>query len=99
MKISNLRNNLFEFYKANRSEPPEDLIPQFSLIREATEAIGLPVVEMEGFEADKYDEILNLSEKGLEAAVVCAIGYRSEEDWTQHQTKVRKSKDDLFEVV
>ena len=46
------RNDLFEFYKANRSEPPEDLIPQFSLIREATEAIGLPVVEMEGFEAD-----------------------------------------------
>ena len=46
------RNDLYELYKANRSDPPEDLIPQFSIIRDATKAIGLPVVEMEGFEAD-----------------------------------------------
>ena len=46
------RNDLYEDYKGNRSEPPEDLIPQFSIIRDATKAIGLPVVEMEGFEAD-----------------------------------------------
>ena len=46
------RNDLYEFYKANRSDPPKDLIPQFSLIRDATKSIGLPVVEMEGFEAD-----------------------------------------------
>ena len=66
---------------------------------EASAELHIDTCPMEGFEADKYDEILNLSEKGLEAAVVCAIGYRSEEDGTQHQTKVRKSKDDLFEVV
>ena len=46
------RNEIYEEYKGNRSDPPEDLIPQFSIIRNATEAIGLPVVEMEGFEAD-----------------------------------------------
>ena len=46
------RNDLYDLYKANRSDPPEELIPQFSIIREATNAIGLPVVEMEGFEAD-----------------------------------------------
>ena len=46
------RNDLYEQYKANRSEPPEELIPQFSLIRDAAHAIGLPVFEMEGFEAD-----------------------------------------------
>ena len=46
------RNDLYEEYKGNRSDPPEDLIPQFSIIRDATNAIGLPVVEMEGFEAD-----------------------------------------------
>ena len=46
------RNEIYEDYKGNRSDPPEDLIPQFSIIRNATEAIGLPVVEMEGFEAD-----------------------------------------------
>ncbi len=46
------RNDLYDLYKANRSNPPEELIPQFSLIRDATNAIGLPVVEMEGYEAD-----------------------------------------------
>jgi DNA polymerase-1 len=46
------RNDLYPEYKANRSAPPEDLIPQFGLIREATRAFGLPCVEMEGFEAD-----------------------------------------------
>ena len=46
------RNKIFPEYKANRSEPPEDLIPQFSLIREATSAIGLPAFELEGYEAD-----------------------------------------------
>src|SRR5690606_23970984 len=38
--------------KANRSAPPEDLVPQFGLIREATRAFDLPCIEMEGFEAD-----------------------------------------------
>ena len=46
------RNDLYKDYKANRSSPPEELIPQFDLIRDATRAIGLPVIEMEGFEAD-----------------------------------------------
>jgi DNA polymerase-1 len=46
------RNTLYPDYKANRSAPPEDLIPQFGLIREATKAFDLPCIEMEGFEAD-----------------------------------------------
>ena len=46
------RNDIYEEYKANRSSPPEELIPQFDLIRDATRAIGLPVIELEGFEAD-----------------------------------------------
>lgn len=46
------RNTLYPEYKANRSAPPEDLVPQFALIREATRAFDLPCVEMEGFEAD-----------------------------------------------
>ncbi|CAM4043275.1 NAD(P)H-dependent oxidoreductase [Gillisia limnaea] len=51
---------------------------------------------MEGFEADKFDEILGLKEKGLTTAVVATIGYRSEEDQLQHAVKVRKSKEELF---
>lgn len=48
----NFRNDIYPEYKANRDAPPEDLIPQFGLIREATEAFDLPALEMEGFEAD-----------------------------------------------
>jgi len=46
------RNDIFPQYKANRSETPEDLIPQFPLTRDATRAFGAPAIEMEGFEAD-----------------------------------------------
>ncbi len=46
------RNEIFPEYKANRTAPPEDLVPQFSLIRAATRAFNLPCIEQEGFEAD-----------------------------------------------
>jgi len=46
------RNDIYDQYKANRSETPEDLIPQFPLTRDATRAFGAPAIEMEGFEAD-----------------------------------------------
>tara|TARA_R100000935_G_C2788034_1_gene144667 strand:+ start:304 stop:936 length:633 start_codon:yes stop_codon:yes gene_type:complete len=54
---------------------------------------------MEGFDAAKYDEILNLKEKGLTTAVIATIGYRSEEDTTQFAAKVRKSKNDLINTI
>ena len=46
------RSDIYPEYKANRSEPPDDLKPQFALVREATEALSLPQVEAAGFEAD-----------------------------------------------
>ncbi|UIJ95159.1 DNA polymerase I (plasmid) [Sinorhizobium meliloti] len=46
------RNGLYDQYKANRTAPPEDLIPQFGLIRHATRAFSLPCIEKEGYEAD-----------------------------------------------
>ncbi|MCL5776070.1 DNA polymerase I [Limibaculum sp. FT325] len=46
------RNDLYPDYKAQRPPPPEDLRPQFPLIREATRAFGVPAIEMKGFEAD-----------------------------------------------
>lgn len=54
---------------------------------------------MEGFVPAQYNEILGLDAKGLNASVVAAIGYRSEEDQTQHGKKVRKSVEDLFETL
>ncbi|MGP0002588.1 MAG: DNA polymerase I [Acetobacteraceae bacterium] len=46
------RNRLYEDYKAHRPPPPDDLIPQFNLVRQATEAFGVPAVELEDWEAD-----------------------------------------------
>ena len=46
------RNEIYPEYKANRDEPPEELRPQFSLVRDATRAFNLPSIEMEGYEAD-----------------------------------------------
>ncbi len=46
------RNEIYDGYKANRPEPPEDLVPQFPLIRDATRAFSLPCIEMQGYEAD-----------------------------------------------
>ncbi|MBC7768099.1 MAG: DNA polymerase I [Phycisphaerales bacterium] len=46
------RNELYPEYKAHRPPAPEDLAPQFPLIRDATRAFNLPCVEMGGFEAD-----------------------------------------------
>jgi DNA polymerase I len=46
------RNRLYEAYKAHRPPPPEELIPQFPLVREATEAFGVPAIELADWEAD-----------------------------------------------
>jgi len=46
------RNELYDQYKANRPPAPEDLVPQFPLIRDATRAFSLPCIEEQGFEAD-----------------------------------------------
>ena len=46
------RNDIYPDYKANRPPPPDDLIPQFDLIRDAVRAFNVPSVEMAGFEAD-----------------------------------------------
>lgn len=46
------RNDLYDQYKAHRPPPPEDLVPQFPMIRDATRAFSLPCIEEEGLEAD-----------------------------------------------
>ncbi len=51
---------------------------------------------MEGFDNEQFDKILGLKEKNLTTSVIAALGYRSEEDQTQHFEKVRKSKSELF---
>jgi DNA polymerase-1 len=46
------RNDLYDAYKAHRPPAPEDLVPQFPLVREATRAFGVPSLELPGYEAD-----------------------------------------------
>src|SRR5918997_547403 len=46
------RNTMYDGYKAHRPPPPEDLVPQFPLIRTATKAFSIPCIETEGLEAD-----------------------------------------------
>jgi DNA polymerase-1 len=46
------RNKIYPEYKAHRPEPPEELIPQFGLIRDAVRAFGVPSIEIPGYEAD-----------------------------------------------
>ena len=48
----NFRNKIYKDYKANRGETPEDLIPQFEIIRDCVNAFNIPQIEIEGFEAD-----------------------------------------------
>lgn len=71
-KRQNFRNEIFAEYKGTRKEIPEDLIPQFPIIREAVEALNLNHLEMEGYEAD--DLIATYAEQalsmGLEVVVV-----------------------------
>jgi DNA polymerase-1 len=49
---SSFRTQMFEQYKANRTETPSGLIPQFDFCRRITEAMGVPVYESDDFEAD-----------------------------------------------
>ncbi|WP_020570695.1 NAD(P)H-dependent oxidoreductase [Neolewinella persica] len=51
---------------------------------------------MEGFDAEQVNNILGLPEQGLNACVIATVGYRSEEDKTQHAAKVRLPLEELF---
>ncbi len=57
----NFRNDIYKDYKANRSEPPEDLAPQFEYIRKAVKAFNVPCIEQINYEAD--DLIATYAEK------------------------------------
>lgn len=71
----------------------------FSNMMQAAAELQIDSAPMEGFEADRYSEILGLGDKNLKATVVLALGYRSGEDATQHLPKVRKSKEELFTLI
>ena len=64
----NFRNEIYKDYKANRSEAPDDLAPQFDYIRKAVKAFNLPSIEQINYEADDLlatyaQQIINLGAK------------------------------------
>lgn len=66
-----------------------------NLLNAAAE-LKIDVTPMEGFVPAQVNEILGFNELGLNASLIAPIGYRSEEDATQHQKKVRKTNEELF---
>jgi DNA polymerase I len=65
------RTDLYPEYKANRPDPPDDLIPQFTLIRDAVQAFDIPSVEQAGFEAD--DLIATYARQATETGATVTI--------------------------
>lgn len=91
----NFRNELFEGYKANRSETPPDLLQQIPDIRRLLEAMRIPVVEAAGYEAD--DVIGTMAAQAAEHADVVIVS--SDKDMLQlvnpRVTMLNPMKDDL----
>lgn len=65
------RNDIAPSYKANRTDPPDELVPQFELVREATRAFNLDCIELNGFEAD--DLIATYTKEALQAGADVTI--------------------------
>lgn len=66
-----------------------------NLLNAAAE-LKIDVTPMEGFEPATVNEILDFDQLGLNASLLATIGYRHEDDATQHYAKVRKSNEELF---
>jgi DNA polymerase-1 len=69
---SNFRHTLYPAYKSNRAQTPEDLVPQFPIIKEVCRAFNVPVIEQEGYEADDLIATYaqDASSKGFDVVIV-----------------------------
>lgn len=94
-----------DFMKSKITSLPEDIrntwtakqtyIALGNLMNAASE-LKIDVTPMEGFDAEKFNEILDFTKLGLNASLLATIGYRHKEDATQHYIKVRKTNEQLF---
>jgi len=87
------RNKMYDQYKANRPPPPEDLVPQFPLIRVATRAFSIPCIEEAGLEAD---DIIACYVKAASAAGWKATIVSSDKDLMQ---LVEDGKVDMLDTM
>ncbi|WP_086606978.1 DNA polymerase I [Erythrobacter donghaensis] len=90
------RNDIYDQYKANRPEPPEDLVPQFPLIRDATRAFSLPCIEVPGLEADDLIATYarRAQEQGWDVTIVS-----SDKDLMQLIGEVDGAKIDMLDTM
>lgn len=90
------RNDIYEHYKANRPEPPEDLVPQFPLIRDATRAFSLPCIEVPGLEADDLIATYarRAQERGWDVTIVS-----SDKDLMQLVSEVDGARIDMLDTM
>jgi DNA polymerase-1 len=74
------RSEIYHLYKAQRPPAPEDLVPQFPLVREAARAFGVPALELEGYEAD---DVIATYARQVEAAGGEVVVVSSDKDLMQ----------------
>ena len=68
---TSFRNRIYDAYKAHRPEPPDDLRPQFKLVRDATDAFNVCRIELDDFEAD--DLIATYARRAAEAGAIVTV--------------------------
>lgn len=74
------RNEKFAAYKANRAEPPPDLVPQFPYFRKIVKALNLPVLELPNYEAD---DVIGTIAKKMEAKKISTVIVTGDKDLMQ----------------
>ncbi|TRX10955.1 NAD(P)H-dependent oxidoreductase [Flavobacterium gawalongense] len=89
-KISTLDHDVKSIWTAKQT-----YLALGNLLNAAAE-LKIDATPMEGFVPAQVNEILGLDKLGLNATLIATLGYRHEEDATQHYKKVRKSNEDLF---
>ena len=92
----NFRNDIYSEYKANRTEAPEDLIPQFEYIRKSVKAFNLPSIELSNYEAD--DLIATYAKKITEAGAKVTV-ISSDKDLMQLVSKNTRLYDPMKSKV
>lgn len=93
------RHEEYEDYKANRKETPDKLKPQFGLMKKVLEAFRIPVVEMEGYEADDIVGTLARQAEDEGYYVTIITGDRDALQLVTEQTKIRYTKRGITNIV
>lgn len=95
--VNHMKSNLSSLSLETRNDwaSKQTYIALANLLNAASE-LKIDATPMEGFNPAKINEVLGLDELGLNTSVIAALGYRHEEDATQHYKKVRKSNEELF---